>query len=145
MQTGQLTQGVCAYIRLGRYTPPGEQAPCATAVGSSNYGYRSQNRDLEAQALIVTTDPALRDRVRAYAYAYSRVQVSQVEYTYTYCASRQSLRFHCSQAPQPRTPLLTQNPNLSPTNYKPEDVAMDTSTDVSGELCMCVCGRLGGC
>jgi phosphatidylserine/phosphatidylglycerophosphate/cardiolipin synthase-like enzyme len=38
-------------------------------VGSSNYGYRSQNRDLEAQALIVTTDPALRDRVRAYAYA----------------------------------------------------------------------------
>jgi CDP-diacylglycerol--glycerol-3-phosphate 3-phosphatidyltransferase len=33
-------------------------------VGSSNYGHRSQNRDLEAQALVVTMDPALRRQIR---------------------------------------------------------------------------------
>ncbi|BDA46159.1 probable CDP-diacylglycerol-glycerol-3-phosphate 3-phosphatidyltransferase [Coccomyxa sp. Obi] len=42
------------------YTPPGEALPIATAVGSPNYGYRSVVRDLEAQFLIITTNPALR-------------------------------------------------------------------------------------
>uniref|UniRef100_A0A1D1ZQS1 CDP-diacylglycerol--glycerol-3-phosphate 3-phosphatidyltransferase n=1 Tax=Auxenochlorella protothecoides TaxID=3075 RepID=A0A1D1ZQS1_AUXPR len=34
--------------------------PCFTAVGSSNYGARSQRRDLEAQFLVVTRNPRLR-------------------------------------------------------------------------------------
>ena len=32
------------------YTPAGERLPCASAVGSPNYGVRSVERDLEAQA-----------------------------------------------------------------------------------------------
>ncbi|CAI4222607.1 unnamed protein product [Auanema sp. JU1783] len=36
----------------------------ATLIGSSNYGYRSVHRDLEAQLLLVTTCPKLRSRLR---------------------------------------------------------------------------------
>ncbi|CAO4360947.1 unnamed protein product [Caenorhabditis nigoni] len=35
-----------------------------TLVGSSNYGYRSVHRDLEAQVMVVTTDPNLMGRLR---------------------------------------------------------------------------------
>ena len=43
-----------------RYTPPGESLPIATAVGSSNFGYRSLQRDLECQLFVVTTNLRLR-------------------------------------------------------------------------------------
>uniref|UniRef100_A0A1I7X809 Na_Ca_ex domain-containing protein n=1 Tax=Heterorhabditis bacteriophora TaxID=37862 RepID=A0A1I7X809_HETBA len=36
----------------------------ATIVGSSNYGYRSVHRDLEANVLLVTTNDLLRDRLK---------------------------------------------------------------------------------
>ncbi|KAK9817767.1 hypothetical protein WJX72_001915 [[Myrmecia] bisecta] len=42
------------------YTPAGEKWPIATAIGSPNYGYRSLHRDLEAQLIIVTVNPRLR-------------------------------------------------------------------------------------
>lgn len=44
------------------YLPQGDREPslpCATLVGSPNYGYRSAYRDLEAQVAIVTTNDVL--------------------------------------------------------------------------------------
>ena len=44
-------------------TLPKEEAPCMTIVGSSNYTKRSYSLDLEAGALIVTRDEALKGRL----------------------------------------------------------------------------------
>eukprot|EP00891_Asterochloris_glomerata_P005904 jgi/Astpho2/5904/Aster-x0268 len=41
------------------YTPPGADSPCVTAIGSSNYGYRSVFKDLEAHFFIFTRHPGL--------------------------------------------------------------------------------------
>ena len=38
---------------------PGSAYPCATMVGSANYGYRSVEKDLEAQMTIVTRNQSL--------------------------------------------------------------------------------------
>jgi CDP-diacylglycerol--glycerol-3-phosphate 3-phosphatidyltransferase len=43
--------------------------PLATAVGSSNYGFRSLHRDLELQFILVTRNPALRAALGAEAAA----------------------------------------------------------------------------
>lgn len=50
----------------GLWLAPGRPGPAwtATAVGSSNFGFRSTVRDLEAQLLIVTSDEGLRRRMR---------------------------------------------------------------------------------
>ena len=45
--------------------PPGEGAPLATLVGSSNYGFRSLHRDLEINFLLVTTNDGLREQLAA--------------------------------------------------------------------------------
>ncbi|KAJ3023718.1 CDP-diacylglycerol--glycerol-3-phosphate 3-phosphatidyltransferase [Thoreauomyces humboldtii] len=44
-------------------TPPNESTPVLTTIGSSNFGYRSVYRDIEAQALLITSDPGLRTRL----------------------------------------------------------------------------------
>lgn len=46
--------------------------PLLTVIGSSNYGARSAERDLELQAVLVTTDPALRTRLGAELHALRR-------------------------------------------------------------------------
>eukprot|EP00850_Spirogloea_muscicola_P023193 SM000336S12816 [mRNA] locus=s336:98261:99673:- [translate_table: standard] len=40
------------------------EAPYVTAIGSPNYGYRSQERDLEAQFTLVTSNPSLQAALR---------------------------------------------------------------------------------
>lgn len=45
------------------YSPPGQQLPALTMVGSPNFGCRSVERDLETQLVIVTEDPGLRTRL----------------------------------------------------------------------------------
>ncbi|CAG8756713.1 17673_t:CDS:2, partial [Acaulospora morrowiae] len=40
-----------------------QQWPSMTIVGSSNYGYRSTERDLEAQAILITTNGVLRKAI----------------------------------------------------------------------------------
>eukprot|EP00850_Spirogloea_muscicola_P023957 SM000412S15627 [mRNA] locus=s412:29500:30839:- [translate_table: standard] len=40
------------------------EAPYVTAIGSPNYGYRSQERDLEAQFILVTSNPSLQAALR---------------------------------------------------------------------------------
>lgn len=45
------------------YYPPSEGKPALTMIGSPNFGYRSVNRDLESQVVIVTEDDQLRDRL----------------------------------------------------------------------------------
>lgn len=46
-------------------TLPGDALPALTVVGSSNYTRRSYSLDLEAGAVVVTRDPALRRRLAA--------------------------------------------------------------------------------
>ncbi|KAI9221904.1 hypothetical protein BC828DRAFT_379783 [Blastocladiella britannica] len=41
-------------------SPPELLLPAVSVVGSSNFGHRSTHRDLEAQAYVLTTNPALR-------------------------------------------------------------------------------------
>ena len=43
----------------------GEALPSATLVGSPNFGYRSVEKDLEAQITIVTTNTELRTALHA--------------------------------------------------------------------------------
>ncbi|GMH36426.1 hypothetical protein BSKO_04294 [Bryopsis sp. KO-2023] len=45
------------------YTPPNETHPILTAVGSPNFGHRSVYRDIEAQAIMVTSNPELRKKL----------------------------------------------------------------------------------
>lgn len=47
------------------YYLPGESLPTMTLIGSSNFGERSVNRDLESQVCIVTSNRALRSRLHA--------------------------------------------------------------------------------
>ena len=62
---------VAAHDSSCRYTPPGESLPIATAVGSSNFGYRSLERDLECQLFVVTANLRLRQViVRRISHAY---------------------------------------------------------------------------
>lgn len=52
-------------------TPPVESTPMVTVIGSSNFGYRSMYRDVEAQAVVLTENVELRKRlqkVRAYMF-----------------------------------------------------------------------------
>ena len=60
------------------YSPPGEDRPVLTMVGSPNFGYRfaavaslctilvgrSVERDLETQMVVVTSNDGLRDRLK---------------------------------------------------------------------------------
>jgi hypothetical protein len=41
-------------------TPLRSRLPLLTTIGSSNFGYRSSERDVECQLVILTRDPALR-------------------------------------------------------------------------------------
>ena len=46
------------------YSPPGEKSlPVATMIGSPNFGYRSVERDLEAQVTVVTKNESLREQL----------------------------------------------------------------------------------
>ncbi|TPX60224.1 CDP-diacylglycerol---glycerol-3-phosphate 1-phosphatidyltransferase [Powellomyces hirtus] len=45
-------------------TPPADTEPVLTVIGSSNFGYRSLYRDVEAQAVVVTSNPALRAKMQ---------------------------------------------------------------------------------
>jgi CDP-diacylglycerol--glycerol-3-phosphate 3-phosphatidyltransferase len=47
------------------YYLPGEKLPSATLIGSPNFGFRSVEKDLEAQITIVTTNPELRRDIDA--------------------------------------------------------------------------------
>ncbi|KND04806.1 CDP-diacylglycerol--glycerol-3-phosphate 3-phosphatidyltransferase [Spizellomyces punctatus DAOM BR117] len=65
-------------------TPPGESSPLVTVIGSSNFGYRSLFRDVEAQAVIATVNEDLRRRLQLnidHLYAHSR-PVKQDELTH---------------------------------------------------------------
>ena len=42
---------------------PGDTLPSATIVGSSNFGIRSLNRDMEAQVTILTSNRSLQERI----------------------------------------------------------------------------------
>lgn len=42
-----------------RYYLPGSNLPAVTLIGSSNFGERSVNRDLETQICLVTTNESL--------------------------------------------------------------------------------------
>eukprot|EP00887_Chlorella_sp_A99_P003236 scaffold9.g3236.t1 len=46
-------------------TPPFAAHPCATVVGSSNHGMRSQFRDLEIGFVLLTADPGLQEQMAA--------------------------------------------------------------------------------
>lgn len=46
------------------YTPKASTSPCMTVIGSSNYGERSVNRDLESQVCIVTSNKALQNELK---------------------------------------------------------------------------------
>ena len=37
--------------------------PCLTMVGSPNFGYRSERRDLESQIVVLTRSPELQERL----------------------------------------------------------------------------------
>ena len=41
-----------------------ETLPSMTLIGSSNFGYRSRQRDLEAQLFLTTLDPMLRRKLK---------------------------------------------------------------------------------
>ncbi|KAI8825642.1 uncharacterized protein EV422DRAFT_563471 [Fimicolochytrium jonesii] len=45
-------------------TPPKESDPVLTVIGSSNFGYRSAYRDVEAQAVLITANKELRGRMK---------------------------------------------------------------------------------
>lgn len=45
------------------YYLPGQNRPAMTLIGSSNYGERSVNRDLESQVCIVTSNSSLQQRL----------------------------------------------------------------------------------
>ena len=45
------------------YTAPGQTLPSLTMVGSPNFGYRSVERDLETQLVVLTRDPGLQGRL----------------------------------------------------------------------------------
>ncbi|TPX63895.1 CDP-diacylglycerol---glycerol-3-phosphate 1-phosphatidyltransferase [Spizellomyces sp. 'palustris'] len=65
-------------------TPPGESSPLVTVIGSSNFGYRSLFRDVEAQAVIATVNEDLRRRLQLnidHLYAHSQ-PVRQDELTH---------------------------------------------------------------
>ncbi|XP_075911737.1 CDP-diacylglycerol--glycerol-3-phosphate 3-phosphatidyltransferase, mitochondrial-like [Petromyzon marinus] len=44
-------------------TLPGHHSPSLTLVGSTNFGHRSVERDLEAQLCITTVSPSLRQQL----------------------------------------------------------------------------------
>ena len=46
------------------YYLPEQDLPAMTLIGSSNFGERSVNRDLESQICIVTTNPSLKQRLK---------------------------------------------------------------------------------
>jgi CDP-diacylglycerol--glycerol-3-phosphate 3-phosphatidyltransferase len=43
--------------------PDDEETPIISVIGSPNFGYRSAERDLEAQVTIFTRHPGLRNRL----------------------------------------------------------------------------------
>ncbi|XP_064644012.1 CDP-diacylglycerol--glycerol-3-phosphate 3-phosphatidyltransferase, mitochondrial-like isoform X2 [Lineus longissimus] len=45
------------------YYLPGQSLPCLTLLGSPNFGYRSVNRDLEAQIAVVTRNKELQEQL----------------------------------------------------------------------------------
>ncbi|KAG7121016.1 CDP-diacylglycerol--glycerol-3-phosphate 3-phosphatidyltransferase like protein [Verticillium longisporum] len=58
------TPGGWSYHAKGIWvTLPGEETPCVTSIGSSNYTNRSYTHDLEAGALVVTRDQDLKRRL----------------------------------------------------------------------------------
>lgn len=55
------TEGGWSYHAKGLWTTsPGEELPCITIVGSSNYTRRAYHFDLETNAIVITTDPLLK-------------------------------------------------------------------------------------
>ncbi|MCO5559067.1 hypothetical protein L7F22_012659 [Adiantum nelumboides] len=47
------------------YLPHDSNFPSMTLIGSSNFGFRSRQRDIEAQLYVVTMEPALRKKLQA--------------------------------------------------------------------------------
>ncbi|MCO5550524.1 hypothetical protein L7F22_004011 [Adiantum nelumboides] len=47
------------------YLPHDSNLPSMTLIGSSNFGFRSRQRDIEAQLFVVTMEPALRKKLQA--------------------------------------------------------------------------------
>ncbi|KAJ7531799.1 hypothetical protein O6H91_14G058900 [Diphasiastrum complanatum] len=55
---------------------PGEGIPSITLVGSSNFGHRSKHRDLEAQLVLMTSEPSLGQSLKQekdHLYSYARI------------------------------------------------------------------------
>jgi CDP-diacylglycerol--glycerol-3-phosphate 3-phosphatidyltransferase len=46
------------------YSAPGDDKPCATIIGSSNFGQRSTERDVESQVIIVTQNNQLKQEMQ---------------------------------------------------------------------------------
>ena|SRR6266511_3030792 len=55
-----------------------ESWPSLTIIGSSNYGYRSTERDLEAQAILITNNIQLRKKIHEVRYWFSLIVVHLV-------------------------------------------------------------------
>lgn len=47
------------------YSPVDSNLPCMSVIGSSNYGERSVNRDLESQVCLVTTNKTLQKALKS--------------------------------------------------------------------------------
>ena len=60
------TAGGWSYHAKGLWVtlPQSQHGPSVTLIGSSNYTKRSHTLDLEANALVLTTDPGLQSRLR---------------------------------------------------------------------------------
>lgn len=65
------------------YYPPDCTLPHLTVIGSSNYGERSVNRDLEKQICLVTTNKGLQKALQ-----------SECEYLYSFASSNQNQFIH---------------------------------------------------
>lgn len=56
---------ISVVILFFRYYLPDSNLPILTLIGSSNYGERSVNRDLESQICLVTTNNKLQQQLQA--------------------------------------------------------------------------------
>merc|ERR1712222_170389 len=78
------------------YSPPGEDRPVLTMVGSPNFGYRSVERDLETQMVVVTSNDGLRDRLqqeRDALFKFGTPVTAQVNQSHLLCFHPKRLSF----------------------------------------------------